>query len=217
MLEGFWRQYYAISTGRQTMDINDLKRVNNLWKKIYCYMALQIMEGYQRDSGKVLELGPFSGGISLELARLHPKLNITIADESAAVVKYLRQEISTSGLSGKIGVKKTKLNHLAFDDFQFDLVVFRGAFFFLNEKKNLLQEVFRVLKDGGMAFIGGGFGKGTPRELIDEIADESRQLNDRLGRRRVSIKELEEMVKKSELTDKCKIEEEGGVWLNIKK
>ena len=50
--------------------------------------------------------------------------------------------------------------------------------------KNLLQEVFRVLKDGGMAFIGGGFGKGTPRELIDEIADESRQLNARRMSRR---------------------------------
>lgn len=199
------------------MDINDLKRVNRLWVKIYPYLTSQIMENYQRDSGEVLELGPFSGGISLQLCRLHSKLNITIAAESPAVVKYLRQEISTSGLSEKIGVKKTNLNHLAFDDSQFDLVAFRGAFFFLNEKKNLLQEVFRVLKDGGVGFIGGGFGKGTPKELIAEIADESRALNDRLGRRRVSIKELEEMVRKSELTDKCKIEENGGVWLIIKK
>ena len=87
----------------------------------------------------------------------------------------------------------------------------------MNEKENLLREVFRVLKDGGIAFIGGGFGKGTPKELIGEIADESRQLNDRLGRRRVSIKDLEEMIRKSKLTDKCQIEEDGGVWLNIKK
>ena len=151
------------------------------------------------------------------LSKLHPKFNITIADESPAAVEYLKQEISISGLSEKIEVKKTDLNHLAFDDSQFDLVVFRGAFFFLKEKGNLLQEVFRVLKDGGIAFIGGGFGKGTPQELIDEIADESRELNDRLGRRRVSIKELEEMIRKSKLTDKCQIEEDGGVWLNIKK
>ena len=201
----------------QTMDINDLKRVNILWGKIYPYLISQIMESYKRDSGTVLELGPFSGGISVMLARLHPKLNITIADESPEVVKYLRQEISTSGLSEKIGIKKTNLNHLVFDDSQFDLVVFRGAFFFLNKKKNLLQEVLRVLKDGGIAFVGGGFGKGTPKEFINEIADESRELNDRLGRRRVGIKELEEMVRKSELTDKCKIEETGGIWLNIRK
>lgn len=199
------------------MDIDDLKRVNSLWAKIYPYLAAQIMEGYQQDFGSVLELGPFSGGISVALAKLHPQLNITIADESPEVLQYLRHEISTSELSGKIGVEKTTMDQLAFDGSQFNLVIFRGAFFFLNQKKRILQEIFRVLKEGGVAFIGGGFGKGTPQKLIDEIADESRVLNDRLGRRRVSIKELDEMIRESGLTDKCRIEEAGGVWLNIRK
>jgi methylase of polypeptide subunit release factors len=91
------------------MDMNDLKRVNSLWVKIYPHLALQIMENYQRDFGMVLELGPFSGGISMALARLYPKLNITIADESPEVLKYLRQEISRSGSSKKICVSKTNL------------------------------------------------------------------------------------------------------------
>ena len=199
------------------MDMNDLKRVNSLWKKIYPYLAAQIMESYHKDFGTVLELGPFSGGISVALAKLHPKLNITIADEAPEVLEYLRHEISTSGLSGNIGVEKTNTDQLAFDGSQFDLVVFRGAFFFLDQKGVILQEVFRVLKEGGIAFVGGGFGKGTPRELIDEIADESRVLNDKLGRRRVSITELEDMVRASGLANKCMIEEAGGVWLNIRK
>jgi len=199
------------------MDMNDLKRVNSLWEKIYPHLALQIMENYQRDFGMVLELGPFSGGISMALARLYPKLNITIADESPEVLKYLRQEISRSGLSKKIFVSKTNLNQLAFDSAQFDLAIFRGAFFFLHNEKYLLQEIFRVLKDGGIAFIGGGFGKDTPQVLIDEIADESRVLNDRLGRYRVSVLEFEEMVRKAGLLEHCTIEERGGLWLNIKK
>jgi hypothetical protein len=73
------------------------------------------------------------------------------------------------------------------------------------------------MKDGGMAFVGGGYGKGASQELIAEIADESRELNEKLGRRRVGIEELKEMVRKSDLTDKCRIEEEGGLWLNIRK
>ena len=199
------------------MDLEALKQVNSLWRKIYPYLASQIMESYRRDSGTVLELGPFSGGISSELARLYPGLNITIADESPEVVEYLRTEISISGLSERIGIKKTDLNHLTFDDSQFDLVILRGAFFFLDKMRSLLREVFRVLKEGGMAFIGGGYGKGTPQELIDEIADESRQLNDKLGRKRVSVEELGRLIRKSGLTDNCSIEEEGGVWLVIKK
>lgn len=199
------------------MNFDDLRRVNNLWRKLYPYLVALIMESYQRDSGSVLELGPFSGGISLELARLYPELEITIADELPEVVRYLEGEVSASGLAHKIEVKETNLNNLAFDNSQFDLVIFRGAFFFLNKKEGLLREIFRVLKDGGMAFVGGGYGRGVPQKLIAEITDESRELNERLGRRRVSIEELEDIIRESELTDNCNIEEEGGLWLNIKK
>jgi len=49
----------------------------------------------------------------------------------------------------------------------------------------ILKEIYRVLKPGGLAFVGGGYGKDVPQALIDEIAEESRILNDALGRRRV--------------------------------
>jgi hypothetical protein len=49
------------------LDLRNLKRVNDLWNKIYPYLAIQVMESYGRSHGEVLELGPFSGGISMEL------------------------------------------------------------------------------------------------------------------------------------------------------
>ena len=199
------------------MNIDDLEQLDRLWQKIYPYVASQIMEVYQRDYGSVLELGPFSGGISLELARSYPRLGITIGAESPAVVEYLRRKIADTGLPERIMVKETDLEHLIFVDAQFDLVILRGAFFFLEDRAGLLGEIVRVLRAGGMAFVGGGYGKGTPKELIDEIAEESRELNERLGRKRVSREELEEIVRKSELADLCDIEEEGGLWITIKK
>lgn len=179
----------------QTMDAEDIKRVNRLWRKVYPYLAAQVMENYGRDSGAVLELGPFSGGISRELGKLYPKLDITVRDWEL--------ETGNRGLGLEDGDK-------------FDLIIFRGAFFFLG-KKDLLRNIFRALKDGGMAFFGGGYGKGIPQEIIDEIADESRILNERLGRRRYSIEELQEHIKKAGLKDNCQIEAEGGVWLVIRK
>jgi len=201
----------------KSIDIADIKEINRLWSRVYPFLVAQVMGGYRRDSGAVLELGPFSGGISLELGRLYPKLKITIADESPEVLAYLEQEILASKSPQSITIKKTDLNHLAFDDSQFDLLIFRGAFFFLNQKGNLLGEIFRVLKDGGIAFVGGGYGKGVPQKIIEEIAAETRELNKRLGRRRISIEELEEQVRASGLTDNCKIEDEGGLWLVIRK
>jgi ubiquinone/menaquinone biosynthesis C-methylase UbiE len=199
------------------VNIDDIEQLDRLWKKIYPYVAAQIMEVYQRENGSVLELGPFSGGISLELARSHPRIAITIGAESPAVIEYLRRKIALSGLSKRITVGATGLENLQFMDAQFDLVVLRGAFFFLKDRVGLLGEIVRVLKAGGMAFVGGGYGKGTPKELIEEIADRSRELNKRLGRKRVSKEELEEVVRKSELADLCTIEEEGGLWITIRK
>jgi SAM-dependent methyltransferase len=199
------------------VNIHDIEQLDRLWKKIYPYVASQIMEAFQRDYGSVLELGPFSGGISLELARSHPRIAITIGAESPAVIEYLRRKIALSGLSKRIAVEATDLEHLQFADAQFDLVILRGAFFFLKHGAGLLGEIVRVLKPGGMAFVGGGYGKGTPKELIEEIGDRSRALNKKLGRQRISKEELEEIVRKSGLPDLCKIEEEGGLWITIRK
>ncbi len=67
--------------------------------KIYLYLVVQVMKSYRRGSGAILESGPFSGGVSLELARLYPGNAITIADELSEVVQYLKRETLTYGLA----------------------------------------------------------------------------------------------------------------------
>ena len=199
------------------MVLEDLIQVNRLWRKIYPYLAMQIAEIYKKDFGEVLELGPFSGGISLELAGRYPGLNITITDNSSEVLNYFDEEISSAGLTENIRTRKTGFDTLVFNDAEFDLVIVRGAFFFLDEDGNILREIFRVIRKGGIAFAGGGFGKDTPKDIIDEIAEESRVLNDRLGRKRVSIQGLEQIISRAMLTDNCRIVEEGGLWVIVRK
>jgi len=172
------------------VDLRILKDVNGLWSKIYPYLAVRVMKYYGRGSGEVLELGSFSGGISIELARLYPGLNITIAAQEKGVVDYLQKEIEEARLNRKVEVRGSALDSLGFADGLFDLVIFRGAYFFLDEEGRMLREIYRVLKEDGLAFVGGGYGKDTPQALIDEIAEESRDLNDRLGRKRVTEEEV---------------------------
>jgi len=181
------------------MVLEDLIQVNRLWRKIYPYLAMQTAGIYRRDCGDVLELGPFSGGISLELAGRYPGLNITIADNSSEVLNYFNEEIRSAGLTANIRTRKTGLNPLVFNDAEFDLVIVRGAFFFLDEDGNILREIFRVIR------------------IIDEIAEESRVLNDRLGRKRVRIQGLEQIISRARLTDNCRIVEEGGLWVIVRK
>lgn len=199
------------------MDLRVLKDVNELWSKIYPYLADQVMEHYGKGDGDALELGPFAGGISMELARLHPGLNITIAAKDSGVVEYLRKEIEGARLDREIVLKCSELDNLSFPDSAFDLVIFRGAFFFLDDEGRIIRGIYRVLKEDGLAFVGGGYGKNTPQALIDEIAERSRELNDRLGRRRVTVDGVKEMVNKANLSDHARIENEGGLWLVIRR
>jgi SAM-dependent methyltransferase len=59
----------------------------------------------------------------------------------------------------------------------FDLVIYRGAFFFLTPE--IIKETYRVLKPTGRALLGGGYGPLTPSEEIAKIAEESKRLNKR--------------------------------------
>ncbi len=199
------------------MDANLLHRVNHLWEKVYPYLAAEIAELYGKDSGAMLELGPFSGGIARELARLRPGLDITIGDESPAVLTLLKQWLSPSPVSGKIHFSQTPLDHLSFAAGHFDLVIVRGLYFFLENRKDLLPEVYRVLRPEGLAVIGGGYGRRTPASVIDEIAEESRVLNEQLGRKRVTIEDLEDEVQKAGLSGCAEIITEGGLWIHVRR
>jgi SAM-dependent methyltransferase len=97
----------------------------------------------------------------------------------------------------------------------FDLVIYRGAFFFLTPE--IIKETYRVLKPTGRALLGGGYGPLTPSEEIAKIAEESKRLNYQLGKKWISIGELKEMVRVAEMERDSKILEEGGLWLLLEK
>lgn len=199
------------------MDINDIKRVNDLWQQVYPYLTDHVMEYFHRESGKVLELGPFSGGISIELAKRFPGLDITIATAEFDIIRSLQEGILRSGLERRIQAVRTDLDNICFSSGSFDLVVWRGAFFFIKNHPNRLSEVFRVLAKGGIGFIGGGYGKGTPSALISAISIESKELNERLGRQRITPDELRELASEAGLVGNFYIGEEGGLWLILEK
>jgi len=197
------------------MQIEDLIKVNRLWSDIYPYLASQVMDLYGHQPGEVLELGPFAGGIAIDLARYCPRARFTVADERPEMVAFFRQEIHRARLEDRIAAIRSSLDKLDLESRRFDIVILRGAFFFLPGSPGLLPEIYRVLKTGGLAFVGGGYGKDTPQNCIDTIAQESRVLNDRLGRRRLTIEELQALVEQAGLEARTRICQEGGVWLIV--
>lgn len=195
--------------------LENVKRINKLWGQVYPFLASVIMDDFGKRTGRVLEIGPFSGGISMELARLYPNLDITISTWESDEIKYMENDLTDAGLADRIKVVKAGRDVFDFADGYFDLIICRGALFFLDAR--LLLESFRMLAKDGFAFIGGGYGRSTPQHIIDAIHDESHVLNQSLGKRWITRDTLEKLLKETNLADDCLIEEEGGLWLTIRK
>ena len=98
-----------------------------------------------------------------------------------------------------------------------DLVIFRGAFFFPSLFDADLGAVYRVLKAGGLAFVGGGFGKYTPNSVILKLGKRSRELNLNIGKVEISGQMLRENIAESRLAAHARVVDEGGLWVLIKK
>jgi len=189
------------------MDAELITRLNTLWKPIYPYLARWIENWTPREIGHILEIGPFSGGIVHALLADRPTLQGLIALSEANAARTIKESFGPP-----CPVLLSPLTQLPLLP-TLDLVVCRGAFFFLTPE--ILKESYRILKPGGYALLGGGYGPDTPWDLISPMAAESKDLNERLGKKRLSRTGLEKMVSEAGLIKQSTLIEEGGLWVLI--
>ncbi|MFQ5693851.1 MAG: class I SAM-dependent methyltransferase, partial [Nitrospinota bacterium] len=185
--------------------------------RFYPYIARQILETYGRKSGRALELGPYAPGISAALARLAPELEITVADDTPGIHPHFADFLAKAGLRDRIRLEEADVEALPYDDGSYDLVYFRGALFFTWDPVKLLRESDRVLRPGGTALIGGGFGAETPNAEIDEIAPQARDLNRKLGKRVVRYEEAEAFAREAGVWERSRLDKRHGLWVVIRK
>ena len=197
------------------MDPRIIEKINCLWEPIYPTLARFISGLYAKDQGDVLELGPFAGGIAKELLALAPGFRVVVADTAIDLFESLRTQIRRTPLAQRMMIVPSPLSPLIFVDQSFELIVFRGAFFFLTH--DILREIYRVLRPGGIAIVGGGYGPFTPENLKEEIAEESKRLNLLLGKRWIAEADLTPMIDQASLQGDAEISHEGGLWVVLRK
>ena len=195
------------------MDPRTIRQVNELWNGVYPHLARYVLELFDRQEGDVLELGPFAGGIAQALLSQGSRLKIVIAGEPAEVFQPLEDALHGTPRAQSLMVKPSALAPLIFLDQSFDLVIFRGAFFFLSPA--ILREIYRVLRPGGLAVVGGGYGPFAPASLIEAIGARSKRLNQQLGKKWVTPDEVTHMLQETAL--EAEISEDGGLWVLIRR
>ena len=193
-----------------------IEELNLLWEPVRPFLARQIEELYGRRDGHILEIGPFSGLI-FALAQKNVGQCFLIATISQAAILLYRQEARKLGLENKVRIIESDSSLIGIADDSVDLAIFRGALFFPTLFQVDFGAIYRTLRTGGIAFVGGGFGKYTPAEVISRIGKRSEQLNAAMGRVRVTVESVWDQVRSSHLEGKCEITTDGGLWVGMKK
>jgi hypothetical protein len=193
-----------------------IEELNLLWEPVQPFLVRQIEELYGRQDGHILEIGPF-GGLIFALAKKKVGESFSIAAFPQAAIALYRQEARKRGQEDRIRIIESDSSLTGIVNESVDLAIFRGALFFPVLFQVDFGAIFRVLRTAGIAFVGGGFGKYTPAELISQIRKRSEQLNDAMGRVRVTAESVRDQLRSSQLQGNYEIITEGGLWVVIKK
>lgn len=134
----------------------------------YPYVVQDILKHCQPKKGFWVDLGAGRGQVAIPLleATGNP---IVMVDPKSEVLAEGLELAREKGLQDRLFAVVGVAERLPFPDNSVDLLVSRGSIFFWEDPAKGLQEVHRVLRPGGKAYIGGGAGSGYPREAVEKL------------------------------------------------
>jgi len=117
-------------------------------------------------SGKILEIGPGPGYLSIEIAKLGD-FQITGLDISETMIEIARRNTEEAGTD--VVFKLGDASNMPFKNSTFDFIISSGSLHHWKEPVKVFNEVHRVLKTDGEALIG-DLRKNAAKEEMDKIA-----------------------------------------------
>lgn len=188
---------------------------------IYPLLAQQCVDDYHLDQGICLDIGAGAGLVGTEIAKI---TNITVyyIDIDAEAIELARKAVAAANIDNQtFFVQADVCRGLPFPDNYADFIVSRGSIWFWPQPVPGLVEVYRVLKPGGAALIGGGLGRYVPDSMRMRLAALKRNVSHPDGYRRLTVQELETAAIQAGINNYKIIEEEPkhkkGGWIEIGK
>jgi ubiquinone/menaquinone biosynthesis C-methylase UbiE len=145
------------------------------FKTVYPSLAAQILDDYNIRTGLCLDIGCGPGYLAMEVAK-RSNLQVIGVDIDPEAVKIAQKNVRREKLVDRMTVEHGDVHQLRFADDTYDLIISRGSFIFWENTFQAFREIYRVLKPGGVAFVGGGMGRAiTPeqKEAIKQKVDRS--------------------------------------------
>lgn len=192
---------------------------DNVFKPIYPVIAYQIITKTKINRGKCIDIGSCGGHLGIELAKL-TDMFVYLMDISPFALKVADKRIEDNGFCDKMETLLGDVHKIPFENNTVDLIVSRGSIWFWENQVKALKDIYRVLKKGGSAYIGGGFGNAKLKNQVFEEM-ESREKNWE-NRRKGFIKDnsaekFERLIREAEIESYEVIDDDSGLWVYINK
>ncbi|AFA46910.1 class I SAM-dependent methyltransferase [Acetobacterium woodii] len=188
----------------------------NIFYPIYPVIADQILKKGVRQ-GCCLDVGSGPGYLGLAIAR-QTQMQVCLFDINEEALEIAKQNIRAAALEERVYVEQGNVEALPYPDNAFNLVTSRGSLFFWTDQVKGINEIFRVLKPGGMAYLGNGFGN---RELKKAIDEKMLSIDDKWlikAAKRLNTKENYQAVMNQTKVNEFKIKaDESGLWISFHK
>ncbi len=184
---------------------------------IYPVIAEQVLAWSGIRDGLCLDLGSGPGLLSVALAE-KSNLAVIALDADPAMARIAQE--TAAGRTDRIAPVIGDVHSMPVRDDTASLIVSRGSLFFWEDRVRAFREIERVLRPGGVAFVGGSFGTAA---LRDTIFAQMRRRNpnwDRDVARRsgqATPHQLRRELAASAVACSRIREEEAGFWVEIRK
>ncbi len=200
------------------MDIPQFNFIaDNIFAPIYPVIAEDIIKKTGITQGKCIDLGTGTGKLGLAIADLNTNMNVVLYDISDEILTIADKNIQNRHL---VSTKQGAVENLPFTDNSMDLAISRGSLYFWNDKVQAFKEIYRILRPGGYAYIGGGFGT---TKLMHQIEEKMKKTNSEWFKGRNERKTtftpeyLTNITKKADIPNTCILKEEAGTWVFFRK
>ena len=192
---------------------------------VYAPLAEQIVSEFQlaEKEGIGIDLGSGPGTLIIELCKRTRRMHWVNADINPYFFPLFFKAAEEAEVGHRVSAIFADAQAMPFQDGYADIIVSRGSFHFWEDKRMAFSEIYRVLKPGGIAFIGRGFPESLPVETARKVrVGQGNGPNYDVARTAAELREIMEAleIKEYQIRTPRPPNSEGvnyGVWLRFHK
>jgi len=137
----------------------------NVFLPIYPLIADQIKRETKIEKGVCLDIGSGGGHLGFALMEI-TNLDVIFLDNNNDALDIANKRSEELGIQYSANTILGDVQDIPLDNECINLVISRGSLWFEEDKKKNLEEIYRILKEDGVAYIGYGFGDEKTKNQI---------------------------------------------------